>query len=156
MSGGDLAAIAALVAAGAFLLIAVALAVPLLRLRHTVDAATQALKDLDDRSAPILDKADLTMGNVNTALGQMQTTLDGVNLQLAKVDIVTSHAQTVTASVASLAAVVTSATASPLVKAAAFGYGVRRATRKRAHHEEERDVRALVRDRRKGRRRRDG
>lgn len=153
MSGGDLAAIAALVAAGAFLLIAVALAVPLLRLRHTVDAATQALKNLDDRSAPILDKADLTMGNVNTALGQMQTTLDGVNLQLAKVDTVTSHAQTVTANVANLATVITSATSSPLVRVAALGYGVRRAAQKRARHEEEREVRAALRDRRKGRRR---
>lgn len=155
MSGGDLAAIAALVAAGAFLLIAVALAVPLLRLRHTVDAATRALKDLHDRTGPILDQADLTMGNVNTALGQMQTTLDGVNLQLEKVDTVTSHAQTVTANVANLATVITSATASPLVRVAALGYGVRRAARKRAQHEEEREARALVRDRRKGRRRRD-
>lgn len=165
MSGGDLAAIAALVAAGAFLLIAVALAVPLLRLRHTVDAATRAVKDLNDRTAPILEKADLTMGNVNTALGQVQTSLDGVNLQLEKVDTVTGHAQTVSASVANLATVVASATSSPLVKAAAFGYGVRRAAKQRARHDDEREARALVRERRetgetrktrKGRRRREG
>ena len=57
----------------------------------------------------------------------MQTSLDGVNLQLAKVDTMTGHAQNVTANVANLATVVSAAAANPLVKVAAFGYGVRRA-----------------------------
>ena len=39
MSGGE---IAALIAAGAFLMHVVVLAVPILRLRHTVDEATNA------------------------------------------------------------------------------------------------------------------
>jgi uncharacterized protein YoxC len=155
VSGGDLAAIAALVAAGAFLLIAVLLAGVLLRLRHTVDAATRAVKDLNDRTTPILDKADLAMGNVNATLGQVQTTLDGVNVQLERVDAITGNAQTVTAHVANLATVVTSAMASPLVKAAALGYGVRRAARKRTQHNDEREARALVRESRRGRRRRE-
>lgn len=151
MNGGE---IAALIAAGAFAMLVLVLAVPLLRLRHTVDAATRALNDLNDRAAPILTKADATMGNVNTALGQVQTTLDGVNLQLEKVDTITGHAQSVTANVANLATVVTSVTANPLVRVAALGYGVRRAAARRAQVEDEREVRALVRERRKGRRRR--
>lgn len=148
--------IAALVAAGAFAVLVFALAVVLLRLRHTVDAATRAIKDVNDRTAPILDKADLTMVNVNTALGQVQTSLDGVNLQLHRVDTITGHAASVTGNVASLAGIVTSVTASPLVKLAAFGYGVRRAAARRTREVEEQEVRAQVRERRRGRRRRTG
>lgn len=153
MNGGE---IAALIAAGAFAMLVLVLAVPLLRLRHTVDAATRAINDLNDRTAPILGKADLTVGNVNTALGQVQTTLDGVNTQLAKVDTITGHAQQMSANVANLTHVVTSVAANPLVKVAAAGYGVRKAAARRAHAEEDREVRAAVRERRKGRRRRAG
>lgn len=151
MNGGE---IAALIAAGAFAMLVLVLAVPLLRLRHTVDAATRAINDLNDRTAPILGQADQTMSNVNTALGQVQTTLDGVNLQLQKVDTITEHAQHVSANVANLATVVTSVAANPLVKVAAAGYGLRRATARRAKMEDEREARAVVRERRKGRRRR--
>ena len=84
--------IAGLVAAGAFLMLVIVLAVPILRLRHTVDAATQAINDLNDRTGPILGNANTTIQNVNTALVQIHTTLDGVNLQLAKIDTITGHA----------------------------------------------------------------
>lgn len=148
MSGGE---IAALIAAGAFAMLVLVLAVPLLRLRHTVDAATRAIRDLNDRTAPILAKADLTLDNVNTALGQVQVSLDGVNQQLTRVDTITGHAQHVTGSVANLATVITSVAANPLVKAAAFGYGIRRAAARRAKLDEEREVRALQKARKRGR-----
>jgi uncharacterized protein YoxC len=150
VNGGE---IAALIAAGAFAMLVLVLAVPLLRLRHTVDAATRAINDLNDRTAPILGQVDLTMGNVNTALGQVHTTLDGVNLQLQRIDTITGHAEHVTANVANLATVVTSVAANPLVKVAAAGYGVRRAASRRARREEEREARSLGRERRTGRRR---
>lgn len=151
MNGGE---IAALIAAGAFAMLVLVLAVPLLRLRHTVDAATRALKDLNDRTAPILAKADATMGNVNATLGQVQTSLDGVNLQLERVDAITGNAQKVTANVANLTTVVTSVAANPLVKAAAFGYGVRQAAVRRSRQDEESEAKQLVRERRRARRRR--
>ena len=47
MSAGE---IAGLIAAGAFLMLVLVLAVPILRLRHTVDAATRAINDLNDRT----------------------------------------------------------------------------------------------------------
>ena len=92
----DAGEIAGLIAAGAFLMLVLVLAVPILRLRHTVDAATQAINDLNDRTGPLLGNVNTTIENVNTALGQVQTSLDGVNLQLAKVDTITGHAQNVT------------------------------------------------------------
>ena len=63
MSGGE---IAALIAAGAFLMLVLVLAVPILRLRHTVDAATQGVNDLNDRTGPILGNVNTTVENVNT------------------------------------------------------------------------------------------
>lgn len=150
MTGGE---IAALIAAGAFAVIALALAWLLLRMRRTVDAATQAIDDLTNRATPILVKADLTMDNINTALGQTQASLDGVNTQLHKVDVITAHAQQVTANVSNLVTVVTSVAANPLVKVAAFGYGMRRAAARRAHLADEREARELVRGQRRASRR---
>jgi uncharacterized protein YoxC len=141
--------IAALIAAGAFLMLVLVLAVPILRLRRTVDAATDAINDLNERSAPLLGNVITTVENVNTALGQLHVTLDGVNLQLEKVDAVTGHVQQVTANVANLSTVVSAAAANPLVKVAAFGYGVRRAAAARRHAEQEREVRAELKQRRK-------
>lgn len=148
MNGGE---IAALVAAGAFAVVALALAWLFVRLRRTVDAATQAIQDLNRQTAPILAKADLTMDNVNAVLVQTQASLDGANLQLQKVDALTGHAVQVSANVANLANVVTSVTTNPLIKLAAIGYGVRRAAARRARHEEEREVRGLLKERRQAR-----
>ncbi|WP_018253158.1 DUF948 domain-containing protein [Salinispora mooreana] len=152
----DLGEVAALIAAIAFAMLVLILVLPILRLRHTVDAATRMINDVNDRTAPLLSEVNTTVKNVNTALDQVQTSLDGVNLQLAKVDTMTNHAQNITANVANLATIVSAAAASPLVKVAAFGYGVRRATAARRHADTEREVRDTIkqqqRDRRRGRR----
>jgi hypothetical protein len=145
--------IAALIASGAFAMLVLVIAVPILRLRRTIDAATRAINDLNERSGPLLANANATIDNVNTALGQVHTTLDGVNIQLAKIDTITGHAQHVTANVANLATVVSAAAANPLVKVAAFGYGVRRAAAARRHADEEREVRATLKEQRRAARR---
>lgn len=141
--------VAGLVAAGAFLMLVLVLAVPILRLRHTVDAATRAITDLNEGTAPLLDNAKVTIENVNTALGQVHTTIDGVNLQLVKLDTMTGHISSVTANVANLTTVVAAAASNPLVKVAAFGYGVRKAAAARRHADEDREVRATLKQRRK-------
>jgi uncharacterized protein YoxC len=63
--------VAWLIVAGAFLMLVLVLAVPILRLRHTIDAATRAINDLNDRTAPLLGNVNTTVENVNTALGQV-------------------------------------------------------------------------------------
>lgn len=153
MSGGEIAGIAGLIVAGAVLMLVLVLAVPILRLRHTVDAATRAINDLNDRTGPLLGNVNTTIENVNTALGQVHTSLDEVNLQLAKIDSMTGHAQQVTANVANLATVVSAAATNPLIKVAAFSYGVRKAAAKRRHADEEREVRAALKEQRRGLRR---
>ena len=141
--------VAALVAAGAFLMLVLVLAVPILRLRKTIDAATQAIVDLNDRTGPLLGDVNGTVKNVNTALEQVHVSLDGVNVQLAKLDTMTTHVQSVTANVANLATVVSAAAANPLVKVAAFSYGVRKAASARRRADDDREVRAALKERRR-------
>lgn len=145
----DAGEIAGLIAAGAFLMLVLVLAVPILKLGRTVDAATRAINDVVDRTGPLLTNVNTTVENVNTALGQVQVSLDGVNVQLAKVDTMTEHAQNVTANIANLVTVVSAAAANPLVKVASFGYGLRKAAAARRHADQEREVRAAIKQRRK-------
>ena len=149
----SLGGIAALVASGAFAMLVLVLAVPILRLRHTVDAATRALRDVADQTGPMLTSVNTTIDNVNVALGQMHTTLDGVNLQLSRVDTITENAAHVTTNVANLSTVVSAAAANPLVKVAAFGYGVRKAAANRRRQADEAELRAELKSRRKAARR---
>ena len=146
MDAGD---IAGLIAAGAFLMLVFVLAVPILKLGRTIDATTHAINDVVDRTGPLLTNVNTTVENVNTALTQTQVTLDGVNLQLAKVDTMTDHAQNISANVANLVTVVSAAAANPLVKVASFGYGLRKAAAARRSAEDEREVRAAIKQRRK-------
>jgi uncharacterized protein YoxC len=156
VSGGEIGGIAALVAAGGFVMLVLVLAIPILRLRHTVDAATRTLNDLADRTGPILGNVNQTVENVNTALSQVNTSLEGVNLQLARVDTITGHVQQMTANVANLTTVVTAAAANPMVKAAAFGYGVRKAAARRRAAQEEAEMREALRAQRGSRARTGG
>lgn len=144
--------IALLILSGAFAVLVIALAVPILRLRHTVDAATRTLRDVADATGPMLSNVNGTIENVNVSLGQVQTSLDGVNIQLARLDTITEHVQQVTANVANVSTVVAVAASNPLVKVAAFTYGVRSATAKRRHAAEEAQVRDELKQRRRARR----
>ena len=149
----DAGQIAGLIAAGAFLMLVLVLAVPILKLGRTVDAATRAINDVTDRTGPLLTDVNETVRNVNTALGQVQVSLDGVNVQLAKVDTITEHAAHVTANVANLSTVVAAAAANPLIKVASFGYGLRKTVAARRSAEESREVRETLKQRRKAARR---
>jgi uncharacterized protein YoxC len=145
----DAGEIAGLIAAGAFLMLVIVLAVPILKLGRTVDAATRAINDLTDRTGPLLGDVNDTVRNVNTALGQVQVSLDGVNVQLAKVDTITDHAAHVTANVANLSTIVGAAAANPLIKVASFGYGLRKAAAARRRADEDSAVRTELKQRRR-------
>ncbi len=114
MSAGQ---IAALIAAGAFVVLVLLLAVPLLKLGRTLDEATIAIRKAHEGSAPLLDNA--------------QTTLSVVNTQLERVDGITSNARTVTSNVSVLTSLFTATLGGPLVRAAAFSYGLSKAIQAR-------------------------
>lgn len=114
MSAGQ---IAALIAAVAFVALVVLLAVPLLKLGRTLDEATIAIRKAHEGSAPLLDNA--------------QTTLTQVNTQLERVDGITSNARTVSSNVSVLTSLFTATLGGPLVRAAAFSYGLNKAIKAR-------------------------
>ena len=114
MSAGQ---IAALIAAGAFVLLVVLLAIPLLKLGRTFDEATIAIRKAHENTDPLLLGANETITHVNT--------------QLERVDAVTANAQAVTGNVSALSSVFTATLGGPLVKTAALSYGISKAIRVR-------------------------
>ncbi|HTK62342.1 MAG TPA: DUF948 domain-containing protein [Pseudonocardia sp.] len=135
MSAGQ---VAALIAAGAFVLLVVLLAIPLVKLGRTLDEATIAIRKTHEGSAPLLDEANTTLLQVNT--------------QLERVDGITSNARAVSGNVSALSSLFTATMGGPLVKTAAFSYGVSKAIKARKAAKE--DAALRPKGRRRGRKRR--
>jgi hypothetical protein len=109
--------IAALVAAGAFVLLVLLLAVPLIKLGRTLDEATIAIRKAHENSDPLFNGANTTISHVNT--------------QLERVDGITANARAVSGNVSALTSLFTATLGGPLVKTAALSYGISRAIRAR-------------------------
>lgn len=136
MSGG---AIAALVAAIAFAVLVLLAAVPLLKLGRTLDEATLAIRKTHEGTSPLLDEA--------------QGALTQVNAQLVHVEGIAKNVNAISSNAAAMSAVVSSTLGNPLIKVAAFSYGVR----KTVHERRDADaVKAARRRHRTSRRRRGG
>ncbi|AYG84045.1 hypothetical protein DWB77_06254 [Streptomyces hundungensis] len=110
MSGGEVAGI--LVAVFWAILVSF-LAVVLVRLAQTLRATTKLVAEVTDQAVPLLADASLAVRSAQT--------------QLDRVDAIASDVQEVTANASALSTTVASTFGGPLVKVAAFGYGVRRA-----------------------------
>ncbi|GGY49561.1 DUF948 domain-containing protein [Streptomyces omiyaensis] len=110
MTGGEVAGI--LVAVFWAILVSF-LAVVLARLAQTLRATTKLVADVTEQAVPLLADASATVRSAQT--------------QLDRVDAIASDVQEVTANASALSTTVASTFGGPLVKVAAFGYGVRRA-----------------------------
>ncbi|WP_030745480.1 DUF948 domain-containing protein [Streptomyces griseus] len=110
MTGGEVAGI--LVAVFWAILVSF-LAVVLARLAQTLRATTRLVADVTEQAVPLLADASATVRSAQT--------------QLDRVDAIASDVQEVTANASALSTTVASTFGGPLVKVAAFGYGVRRA-----------------------------
>ena len=114
MSAGEWAG---LIAALAFVLLVVLLAIPLLKLGRALDETTLTIRQTREQATPILSQASTTVAHVNS--------------NLERVDDITGNAANVSSNVAALSSVVAATLGSPLIKVAAFSYGVRTAARKK-------------------------
>lgn len=110
MSGGEVAGI--LVAVFWAILVSF-LAVALARLAQVLKATTKLVADVTEQAVPLLADASTTVRSART--------------QLDRVDAIASDVQEVTANASALSSTVASTFGGPLVKVAAFGYGVRKA-----------------------------
>ena len=134
MSRGE---IAGLIAAGAFVLLVLLLAFPLLKLARTLDEATLAIRKTHEGAAPILADA--------------QGTVTQINLQLEQVEGIARNVNSMTTNVAAMTNIVSSTLGSPLIKTAAFTYGVRKAVSDRRDADAVKDARRKRRASRKAR-----
>ncbi|MFF2962709.1 DUF948 domain-containing protein [Streptomyces sp. NPDC057963] len=99
------------------------LAVVLVRLAQTLRATTKLVADVTERAVPLLADASATVRSAQT--------------QLDKVDAIATDVQEVTSNASALSTTVASTFGGPLVKVAAFGYGVRQAIGRKAGPEPE-------------------
>ncbi len=128
MSGGE---IAGLIAAGAFLLLVGVLAIPLVKLGGLFDESSRLVKGVSDETVPLLN--------------EVTTTVSTTNAQLVRVDAITSNVQSITTNVSAFVALLASVFGTPVIKVAAFTYGVRNALSDRRRGTVEKRVRSEIR-----------
>ncbi len=107
MSGGEIAAI---IAAGALVLLVLFIGVPLIKLGGLIDEARDSVRELNDTVTPLLT--------------EVTTTVTETNKQLAKVDVISENIVDVTTNVKSLVAVFSASIGSPLAKVAGLTQGL--------------------------------
>ena len=110
MSVGD---VAGLIAAVAFVLLVGILAIPLVKLGGVLDETRHMIKGVSDETVPLLS--------------EVTTTVTTANAQLVRVDAITSNVQSATTNVSALTALLAATVGGPVVRVAAFSYGVRQA-----------------------------
>jgi uncharacterized protein YoxC len=136
MSVGD---VAGLIAAIAFVLLVGLLAIPLLKLGKVLDEARRLVGSVTDETVPLINEVTTTVGLTNH--------------QLERVDTITAGVQQVTTNVSALTSLFAATLGSPVVKVAAFTYGVRRAMGERRHDDVEKRVKSELKAEKKGGRR---
>ncbi|MQA62380.1 MAG: DUF948 domain-containing protein [Actinophytocola sp.] len=114
--------IAALIAAGAFVVLVILLAIVLFKLGRTLDETTKSIIVARERSDPLLLGAN--------------TTITSVNKQLDHLDNVTANVHQVSSNASALSSVFTATLGGPLVKVAALSYGISKAIKARRQAQE--------------------
>lgn len=110
MSGAE---VAGLIVAVFWAILVSFLAVALARLAQTLRRTTELVAGVTEQAVPLL--------------GEATAAVRSAHAQLDRVDTITADVQEVTANASALSSTVASTFGGPLVKVAAFGYGVRRA-----------------------------
>lgn len=100
----------------------------LLRLAQVLKEATKLVSGITDQTVPLL--------------GEITTTVVTTNQQLVKVDTITDNVANVSGNASALASTFSATVGGPMIKAAAFSYGVRTAIANRRKAEVDKRVRA--------------
>ena len=110
MSVGD---VAGLIAAVAFVALVALLAVPILKLGRLIDDARGTVQGVTTETLPLLR--------------QVTTTVTTTNGELERVSAITTNVQQMSTNASALTALFAATLGSPMIKVAAFTYGVRQA-----------------------------
>lgn len=109
----DLGDVAGLIAAVAFLALVMFIAVPLVKLGSTIDELRITVRNFSNETTPLIS--------------EVTTTVATTNEQLGKVDTITTNVASTTSNVSALTALFAATLGSPIIRVAAFTYGVRQA-----------------------------
>lgn len=110
MTGGD---IAGLIAAGVFAILVGLLAVPIWKLGKVFDELRATIRTVTDETTPLIE--------------EVTSTVSTTHQQLKTVDGITSHVSDASANLSALSSLAAATLGAPLIKVAAFSYGVRSA-----------------------------
>ena len=135
LTGGQ---VAALIAAVAFALLMLALTFVVLKLSKTVEETQRLVAGITDKTVPLL--------------GEVTTSVTHVNRELVRVDAITANVQSLTGNVSALTSLFAATLGSPIIKVAAFSYGVRSVAAKRSEKDVGKRVRAELKADKRGRR----
>lgn len=120
--------VAGLIFAIAFAILMLGLTYIVLKLGRTVDELQRLVAGITDKTVPLL--------------GEVTDSVTHVNAELVRVDAITANVQSMTGNLSSLTSLFAATLGSPIIKVAAFSYGVRRAANKRDHDDVTKRVKA--------------
>ncbi|MCW2900541.1 MAG: hypothetical protein JWO67_2806 [Streptosporangiaceae bacterium] len=130
LSGGQ---VAGLIVAVFWAILVCSLAYVLVKLARLLVETTKMVSDLGDQAGPLLE--------------DMTKTVEQAGEQLDRVDMITKGVAGVSQNVSTVSTVVSSVMSGPLVKGAAFAYGVRKVLGQGRDADRERRIRAQARAR---------
>ena len=124
LTGGQ---VAGLIVAVFFAILVLVLCMVLVKLGKVVEETQKLVAGITDQTVPLL--------------GEVTTSVTHVNQELVRVDAITANVQSMTGNVSALTSLFAATLGSPIIKVAAFSYGVRSVAAKR----QEKDVNKRVR-----------
>jgi uncharacterized protein YoxC len=131
----SLGGVVALIFAVLFAVLVAFLVLVLVKLGQVLNETTRLISNVTDQTVPLLSEATTSIVHVNS--------------NLERVDVITANVQTVTTNASALSAVFAATLGGPLVKVAAFSYGVRRALSERDRADVTKRVKSEMKSERK-------
>ena len=125
LTGGQ---VAGLIVAVAFVVLVLFLGLVLIKLGKVLEETQKLVAGITEKTVPLL--------------GEVTTSVIHVNQELTRVDAITANVQSISGNVSALTSLFAATLGSPVIKVAAFSYGVRNVASKR----HEKDVNKRVRD----------
>jgi uncharacterized protein YoxC len=126
----DFGDVVGLIFAIAFVVLVLFLGLVLIKLGKVLTETQKLVAGITDKTVPLL--------------GEVTGTVTHFNSELERVDAITANVQSMTGNVSALTSLFAATLGSPIVKVAAFSYGVRRAAGKKQHAEIEKRIKAEV------------
>ena len=117
---GVLGGIAKIIASLGFVLLVFFLAVQLRKLGKLIDEMRHSVKNLSDETVPLIGEVTTTVGHTNHQLQKVDTIT-------TKVGVISDNGVQVATNVSALTALFAATLGSPVIRVAAFTYGVRHA-----------------------------